>query len=399
MTMIKKLAAGACALCVASMSFAQTGGQPSADKLAQARQMRDKAVDYLLSQQDERTGGWSVRPDGPNLPAITGLVLLGMTADDALPTRDNATRRAVDRGYEFMYGYQQGDGGIYDRILPQYNTAISLAALSRLDTQRADEASKKALAYLRTLQYSDDNPNPELQVSRSHAFYGGIGYGGSGRPDNSNMHMFMMALEEAGVPSDDPAVQRALVFLSRTQMDDRINDMDYARGSRQGGFVYATSPSGEQVGEGESKASMIEETMDDGTKISRLRAYGSMTYAGFKSYVYAQLPADDLRVTQARRWIGENYTLEENPGLGDEGTYYFFLTFSRALDAFGEPTLEVTADDGSTREANWANDLIDRLAELQNEDGSFRPVNDRWMENDPVLITAYTLIALGEVLD
>lgn len=399
MTMIKKLAASACALCVASMSLAQTGGQPSADKLAQARQMRDKAVAYLLGQQDEQTGGWSVRPDGPNLPAITGLVLLGMTADDALPTRDNATKQAVDQAYEFIYGYQQGDGGIYDRILPQYNTAISLAALSRLDTQRADEASKKALAYLRTLQYSDDNPNPELQVSRSHAFYGGIGYGGSGRPDNSNMHMFMMALEEAGVPSDDPAVQRALVFLGRTQMDDRINDMPYAEGSRQGGFIYATSPSGDQVGAGESKASMIEETLDDGTKISRLRCYGSMTYAGFKSYVYAELPADDLRVTQARKWIGEHYTLEENPGLGAEGTYYFFLTFSRALDAFGEPTLEVTAEDGSTRETNWANDLIDRLATLQNEDGSFQPVNDRWMENNPVLITAYTLIALGEVLD
>jgi squalene-hopene/tetraprenyl-beta-curcumene cyclase len=399
MNMLKKLASGACALCVASISTAQTGGEPSPEKLEQARAMRDKAVAYLLSEQDQDTGGWSVRPDGPNLPAITGLVLLGMTADSAVPTRDDATREAVDRAYEFIYAYQQGDGGIYDRILPQYNTAISLAALSRLDTQRSRQAVREALAFLRTLQYSEDNPNPELQVQRSHPFYGGIGYGGSGRPDNSNMHMFMMALEEAGVPSDDPAVQRALVFLQRTQMDGRINDMDYAQGSRQGGFIYATSPSGEQIGVGESKAGVIEETLSDGSTASRLRAYGSMTYAGFKSYLYAELPANDLRVTQARAWIGENYTLEENPGIGTDGYYYFILTFSRALDAFGEPTLEVVADDRSTRQTNWADDLIDQLATMQNEDGSFRSVDDRWMENNPVLITAYTLIALGEVLD
>lgn len=399
MRAIRHIVAIAGVLVMGSMALAQRGGQPSDEHLDRARQMRDKAAAYLLSQQDEGTGGWNVRPDGPNLPAITGLVLLGMTADDAFAQRDDKTMAAIDEAYEYIYSMQQGDGGVYDRILPQYNTAISLAALSRLDTRRAQDAAAKALAYLRTLQYSEDNPNPELQVSRSHPFYGGIGYGGSGRPDNSNMHMFMWALEEAGVPSDDPAVRRALVFLSRTQMDDRINDMDYAQGSRQGGFVYATSPSGEQVGEGESKANMIEETMDDGTKISRLRAYGSMTYAGFKSYVYAELDADDLRVTTARDWISKNYTLEHNPGLGAEGTYYYLLTFSRALDALGQPMLEVVTQDGSTREANWANDLIDRLAELQNEDGSFRSLNDRWMENDPVLITAYAMVALGEVLD
>ncbi len=399
MKTLRNLACISGVVVLASAVMAQSGGEPSAEKLAQAREMRDKAVAYLMNEQDADTGGWSVRPEGPNLPAITGLVLLGMTADDTLPQRDDATKQSIDRAFEFIYGYQQGDGGIYDQILPQYNTAISLAALSRLDTQRSRDAVKEALAFLRTLQYAEDNENPELRVSRAHPFYGGIGYGGSGRPDNSNMHMFMMALEEAGVPSDDPAVQRALVFLQRTQMDSRVNEMPYAEGSRQGGFIYATSPSGEQIGVGESKAGMIEETLSDGSTASRLRAYGSMTYAGFKSYLYADLPKDDVRVTAAQMWIGENYTLEENPGIGTDGYYYYILTFSRALDAFGEPTLQVVADDRSRRDVNWADDLIDQLAKLQNDDGSFRSVDDRWMENNPVLITAYTLIALGEVLD
>lgn len=399
MMALKRMATIACVFATGTLALAQTGGQPSDDNLERAKQMRDRAAAYLLSEQDGDTGGWNVRPEGPNLPAITSLVLLGMTADEAFAKRDNATRNALDRGYGYVYSLQQGDGGIYDRILPQYNTAISLAALTRRDTQRADDAAKKALAFLRGMQYSEVAPEEELRVSREHPFYGGVGYGSHGRPDNSNLHMFMWALQEAGVPGDDPAVQRALVFLERTQMDDRINDMAYAEGSRQGGFVYATSPSGEEMGQGESKAAMIEETLDDGTKISRLRAYGSMTYAGFKSYVYADLSPDDPRVTAARGWISKNYTLEHNPGLGAEGTYYFLLTFARALDAFGEPTLEVSNEDGSTRDANWADDLVDRLAELQQSDGSFRSVDDRWMENDPVLITAYAMVALGEVID
>ncbi|UYV12173.1 MAG: terpene cyclase/mutase family protein [Phycisphaera sp.] len=399
MMTIQRVATIACVLAASSISLAQTGGKPSDAQLDQARQMRDRAAAFLLSKQDGDTGGWNVRPDGPNLPAITGLVLLGMTADEAFSQRDQATGRALDRGYEYVLAMQQNDGGIYDRILPQYNTAISLAALARRDTQRADAAVKKALGFLRGMQYSEVAPEEELRVQQEHPFYGGVGYGSHGRPDNSNLHMFMWALQEAGVPGDDPAVRRALVFLERTQMDDRINDMEYADRSRQGGFVYATSPSGEAMGQGESKAAMIEETLDDGTKISRLRAYGSMTYAGFKSYVYADLATDDLRVTAAREWISRNYTLEHNPGLGAEGTYYFLLTFARALDAFGEPSLEVVNADGSTREANWADDLVDRLAELQQPDGSFRSVNDRWMESDPVLITAYAMVALGEVLD
>src|SRR5690606_41142766 len=66
------------------------------------------------------------------------------------------------------------------------------------------------------------------------------------------------------------------------------------------------------------------------------------------------------------------------------------LTFSRALDAWGGSTITPLTE-GSAKGTirDWQNDLVDRLAELQNEDGSFRPIDDRWMESNPVLITAY----------
>jgi squalene-hopene/tetraprenyl-beta-curcumene cyclase len=94
-----------------------------------------------------------------------------------------------------------------------------------------------------------------------------------------------------------------------------------------------------------------------------------------------------------------NYTLEENPGIGAEGLYYYLSTFARAMHAYSGPgdndEIEITLPDGSHQTRDWANDLIDRLAELQNDDGSFRSVSDRWMESDPVLITSDALIALG----
>ena len=148
-----------------------------------------------------------------------------------------------------------------------------------------------------------------------------------------------------------------------------------------------------EVREGEGK---IEETLSDGTTASRLRTYGSMTYSGFKSYAYAGLKKDDPRIKAALEWIGKNYTLTENPGIGPDGMYYYYLVFGRAMRAYGEPMVRVIAKDGSTTERNWAKDLIAQLATLQNEDGSFRASKQgaRWMEDNPVLITAYSVIAL-----
>ncbi len=362
----------------------------------QAEQMAERAIEFLRAQQDAETGGWGVFPgERPQFPAITGLVVTGMAMDDEIGADDPA----VSRGVEYMLGFAQPDGGIYDRILASYNTAICVSALAQLEGER-DEEIGTAISFLRTLQWSEDSANhPETgQVGPEHAFYGGLGYGNSSRPDMSNLNFFLQALEDAGVPGDDPAVQRALTFLQRTQMDDRINDREYAEGSRQGGFIYATSPNGEQIGIGESKAGQIDESLQ-GRAVSRLRAYGSITYAGFKALIYADLDPDDLRVQAAYDWIRRNYTLAENPGIGDEGRYYYFLMFARALHALGDDTVATIDDLGRPGEVrDWRSDLVEALGALQQPDGSFQPVNDRWMEGDPVLITAYALIALQEAL-
>lgn len=379
---------------VAAISWTANGAEPGWQERAAAMASRSEA--FLKARQDAASGGWSVNPQGPTFPAVTGLVLQGMCATATLDEKDPA----VAKGIAFILSKRQPDGGIYDRVLPSYNTAICLTALAKASSPAARAAIKPAQEYLESLQYgegaasAEGAPESATKVDRSHPFYGGIGYGNRGRPDLSNVSFAMEGLRASGVDPASPPFQRALVFLSRVQMHEKVNDQPYAKGSMQGGFIYATSENKDKVGSGQSFAGTFEETLSDGTKASRLRAYGSMTYAGFKTYVYANLSRDDERVVLAREWIARNYTLAENPGVGTDGLYYYLLMFSKAMSAWGEPTIETVSPDGTKAVRNWGEDLVNRLAELQQEDGSFKSVDDRWMENDQVLITAYALTAL-----
>jgi squalene-hopene/tetraprenyl-beta-curcumene cyclase len=379
----------------------------SAQERSQAVEMMQRARSYLKSKQDQATGGWNVNSQGPVFPAITGLVVNGLLLTPGVTEVD----QSVALAHKFMLNYVKDDGGIYDKgVLPSYNTAICVSALSKFSDPRSKEAVKNGANFLKKLQNGEDASldrsavqDAGEKVGKDHPFYGGWGYGSHGRPDLSNTGFALEALHAAGVESSDPAFQRALVFLQRVQMVEKldgkvVNDMSYAKGSTQGGFVYATSENKDKVGSGESKSAMIEETMDDGTKVSRLRAYGSMTYAGFKSYLYAGLSKNDPRVVAARQWMRTHYTISENPGVGTDGQYYYYVTFARALSASGEPTIEVVGTDQKVESKRWAADLVNQLATMQEPDGSFKSVDDRWMESDPVLITAYSLIALGEAV-
>ena len=399
------------ALVLVLVAVVPVRGQDAADYDKKAAAIAERAVAWLRTRQDAKTGGWAVPKDGPVYPAITALVLNGMLMQKGIDEKDPA----VAGGAAFMLGYRQADGGIYDGILPSYNTSIVLSCLTRVNTPEAKAAIKPAQDFLRGLQFgeaamsSGPMAGETAAVGKDHPFYGGIGYGRGGRPDLSNTAFFLQAMHDSGVPRDDPAFQRALVFLSRVQMMERgvdgktINAMPYAKGAKQGGFIYSTSESKEKVGSGQTETKLTyEETLDDGTKVSQLRCYGSMTYAGFKSLIYANIPPNDPRIVAADEWIRRNYTLSENPGIGNDGMYYYFLTFARALEAqrSGSPspatvrTIVAIKADGTTEERNWGHDLIDRLGALQNEDGSFKSLGDRWLEKDPVLITAYALLAL-----
>lgn len=378
-----------CTLLIMLCSTDALSDKISGEHKRKAEHAIHRTVEYLTTRQHPNTFGWDDDPDTLVMPAITGLIVQGMMLDPGI----DETHPLVIQGTRYILKYANEDGSIHAGQLPSYNTSICLSALSAVNIPKALDAVIDGQKFLKSLQYSDINtanpndPGFDEPIDINHPYYGGVGYGKHGRPDLSNLSFFIQALHDTGVSTNDAAFQRAQVFLSRVQMLDGVNEMPYADGSSQGGFIYATVPDIESVDgqAGQSMAGDIVETAEDGSELTRLRAYGSMSYAGFKSLVYANIDPDDPRMTSAWEWIQANYTLEENPGLDQQGYYYYLCTMARALDAFG-----VDEINGH----NWREEMVDKIYELQYVNGAYKVLNPRWMENNDVLIAAYALIAL-----
>jgi squalene-hopene/tetraprenyl-beta-curcumene cyclase len=357
--------------------------QPAApgDITSQAQQTIDKAFVFLKSKQ-KPDFGWQEETDPPG---VTALVLKAFLADE----KYDADQPFLDKGFDKLLSYQLENGGIYKDELASYNTAIAISAIAISKEAEYKAAEARAIAYLRTLQWTDKIqglPGDQKIVDDKDVRYGGFGYGKRGRPDFSNTQLALDALHDAGVKPDDPAFQAALKFATRTQNLSETNDQPWA--SNDGGFVYTPADGGE------SGAGDI--TGPGGRRM--LRSYGSMTYAGLKSMIYAGLSHDDPRVKAAWDWISKNFTVDENPGMSalgpgeaQGGIYYYYYTMSRALSAYGQP--EIIDPQGNHHD--WRVELIKKIATLQKPDGSFSGQR-KWMEDNPVLTSSYVVMALEE---
>ena len=71
-----------------------------------------------------------------------------------------------------------------------------------------------------------------------------------------------------------------------------------------------------------------------------------MTYAGLLSLIYADVHRDDPRVRSAFEWATAHWTLDENPGVGAEGKYYFMNVLTKALAAYGQSRIPVKGEAG-----------------------------------------------------
>ena len=364
-------------------ALAGTARAQSTDK---GRAAIDKGLAFLKSQQ-QPDGGFATA-DQP--PAITALVVKAFA--QAPGTVDQAT---VDKGYAALVALQKPTGGIYRDTLANYNTAIIASALAAAPGDTYRPQVDKAVAFLRTLQWTDQ-PTTAADTERkpvppTDPRYGGVGYGNvkqhpTGRPDGSNLQFTLDALHDAGVKSDDPAYKAALAFTSRLQNRSESNDQAWA--GNDGGFIYTDAENGQSNG-GESVG-------PDGKK--RLASYGTMTYAGMKSMLYAGLGHDDPRVKAAFGWVTRHWTWDEVPGLvrtppatATSGLFYYFHTATRALAAYGEPV--VTDAQGNAHD--WRAEVTDKLASIQHPNGSWVG-EPRWMENNPTLVTALAVLALEQ---
>jgi squalene-hopene/tetraprenyl-beta-curcumene cyclase len=366
------LVAFVAATMLAVPAFAQAQGRPQTET-------EKKAIAFLLTQQD-KDGAWVPQVG----PAITAMVVKGLV-QGGRPLDDPAVKKAL----AFIETTKQKDGGYFRDSNPNYNSAIVLSTFAALpgDAYKAQIAGLQTFLKGLQLDETKDEAGKPLATSakpmtKANSWYGGSGYG-EGRPDLSNTAYFMEALHDSGIPGTDPAMQKALVFVSRTQMLGETNDQEFAKGATDGGFVYSPANGGE------SKFGDVDK-LEGG---SQLRSYGSMTYSGFKSLLYAGLTEDDPRVKAAVKWISSNWTLEYNPGSGAsaDGQYYYLHAFGKALQAYKHD--EIT--DGKGVKHDWRAELNDFLKNAQRPDGSFvNAKSERWLEGNPVLATSYAVLAL-----
>lgn len=330
----------------------------------------EKGLDWLKSQQNP--GGWWSQQE---YPALTGLVL---TACMGSPSETFSNQLFIQKGYSFILSSVKPDGGIYGKDLSNYNTAVCITALQVSRNPAYVSTIRKARNFLVGLQ-SDSNG----------VFTGGVGYGNTySHSDLSNTVLALEALYYTKYMEQDAATntgirkldwKAAIEFVQNCQNLPEYNKQSWASddSENRGGFVYF--PGNSKAGETELPSSKV-----------ALRSYGSISYAGLLSYIYADLGNEDPRVKAVLEWLQKHYTLEENPGMEKQGLYYYYHTMAKALSICG--IRELVMQD--RREIDWRKDLALKLFDLQDQEGFWRNENGRWWERDPVLVTCYALIAL-----
>jgi squalene-hopene/tetraprenyl-beta-curcumene cyclase len=347
----------------------------------------NSGLDWLKSIQKDN-GSWS----NENFPAMTALGLWAFTRSDH-PDKATVCAKAA----AFVAGFVQPDGGIYKPAtggrgsggMSTYNTAICMTALHAYDKATYTPVILKAREFVAGSQLLGDS-----------GAAGGFGYnhpstqkrglirsllGRKPRSDLSNTGWSLMAMRYTQDVEDlrptgetvDVDWDAALEFITKLQDSDADDPVNY------GGFSY--EPAGER---GKKK------TGRDGTV--KLVGFGSMTYAGLESMIYAQVDQSDPRVRSALAWASRHWSVEENPGMGSRGLYYYYNVMGKALDAAGIDVLPQADTDKPA--IPWRQQIVEQLAANQREDGSWVNDDSRFWEGDAMLVTAYSILTLEYAL-
>ncbi len=346
-------------------------GPPNATQ-TKARQAVAKGLDYLLKTQ-EADGSWG------EYPATTALALSAFLRNG----RTELTTPAVAKGLKFLTRSVKPSGAIYSdanpaMALPNYNTSLALVALAETHNPAYRTTIQKAQKYLEKAQFDEDEG-----INPTNPIYGGIGYGDDPgdetHPDLSNLQHGLEALHASGTPANAPVFKKALIFLQRVQNRKESNDQAWVReGPNDGGFAYEAQ-GGSKANEGNPNLNV------------KHSSYGAMTYAGLKSYIYCGVSKSDPRAKAAWDWLRGHYSVSEHPGMGNASLYYYYHTMAKTLDVYGQKIIV----DTNGKPHDWANDLAVQLVAAQHPDGSWFNTNSRYWENQPGLVTSYSLIALS----
>jgi squalene-hopene/tetraprenyl-beta-curcumene cyclase len=327
------------------------------------RESLAKAEAYLRSKQ---------KADG-TFDANPGVTALAATALLRQPGASRAQQlQTVGKTLDYLVKLAKPDGGIYDAAIPTYITAVSTTALIAGGRPQDKPIIEKARGYL-VEAFLDEGDG----VAKNDFWYGGVGYGGTPRRDGRRADIISLgyalsAMKEAELPETSEAWKKALTFLQRTQNNSETNDQKWA--ANDGGFVYYPGFTYHE---------------DGGTK-----SYGSVSYTGLLSYTWANLKKDDPRIQAVAKWLRANFTVDENPGTGQKTVYYYYMVVAKALQVLNEPTFV----DARGRNHNWREELGRKLLDLQHPEGFWVNTDKAEMQDNPVLVTTFTMSAIQAIL-
>lgn len=326
------------------------------------------ALDWLAACQ---------RPDGTwsdtNYPALTALPLWAFA-------RSNHPKKAeiCDKAARYLLNCVQDDGGIYLKLkdrkgggLANYNTAISMTALHAMGRPDVIPVIQKAREFMAASQHGGDD-----------MYRGGFGYDWATDRSYADLMNTAWAAEAMRLTQDVENMRTGAAKRVDIDWDATAKFLERLQKSAEaGGFPYRPD---------ESKAG--EYTNEAGKVV--LRSYGSMTYAGMLSMIYCKVSREDPRVKSAFDWARNHWSLEENPGMGPQGLYWFYHIITKSLAAYGSDSFKIQTG-ASIR---WRTQVVEKMLSLKKTDqqGRVHWLNEtgRFMESDPVLTTAYTLLAL-----
>lgn len=355
------------------------------------------AADWLVSQQD-KSGAWKQGP-GPSV-AFTSLAVtaLARAPKDLRAKYDGP----ISRGAEFVASKRNSDGsfgeGPTGAFLKSYTTALAIMALSAVDREKYGDHVRGGQAYLKHNQLKEG-------IDR-----GGSGYGDE-EPTKDGMKKTIAnlsttgftseAMEASGLPKDDEFWKLVVEFVRRCQNNSETNtDREFVEKLKavglsvgdDGGLYYAPSPDRKVHKAGTLK--VIDKEV--------VQSYGSMTYHGIKTYLFAGLKKDSPEVKAAIDWVRKNYSVEAHPGFPYDsakrnhlrGLFYYYYVMARAMDAIDERPFRTF--DG--KEHDWPVELGRQLLKQMKDGRMWVNENPAWWEDNPLLVTCYVLNTLDLVL-
>jgi squalene-hopene/tetraprenyl-beta-curcumene cyclase len=331
-------------------------------------------------------------------PAVTALVTWALAVNVDARDLDSDGRDALEAGIQAIKDWVADNGALdtsgWDIGHRSYGTACAILALKAHDPILNQPTINKLAKFLLA-----------NQVDEAHGYdpvdwrYGAFPYyesldSSQLRTDISTLAFVVQALAAADVDPGHPVWRKIGLWLDETQNYALLGDTEALRQKelpfKDGGFAF--SP----------RSSKVESPPERLANMTLYPSYGSATADGLRTLVLVDGSATHKRAIAALQWLARHYGFEGVPGLPVDGPtpwgqalfYYYSHSLARALCNSRVARIISKDENGDEIAHYWPAELIRELARRQLQDGSWKNRSPLMGEDNPIIATAFSLLAL-----